>query len=151
MCLNIVAILLVVFAVVALLDSILALLPFAEPVQIVTLFSYLFYPVCFLFGIPVGELSVASGLMAQKLVLNELVSYQALAGLPEGALSAKSKVLMVYAMCGFANFGSLGILLGGLTTMMPVRKSEIVELSWKSVLAGTLATMYTACLIGLIV
>ncbi len=82
-------------------------------------------------------------------MLNELVAYLDLAGMT--ALSERSRLIMTYALCGFANFGSLGIMIGGMSTMCPERRAEIVSLGLKSIVAGTLATCLTAATVGLIV
>jgi CNT family concentrative nucleoside transporter len=87
-------------------------------------------------------------LLGTKTVLNELVAYIDLARMPE--LSARSRMLMTYALCGFANFGSLGIMIGGMSTMCPERRGEIVSLGIKSIVAGTLATCLTAATVGLV-
>jgi concentrative nucleoside transporter, CNT family len=100
-------------------------------------------PLVWLAGIPWGEAQAAGALMGTKTVLNELVAYLDLARLPKGELSERSVVIMTYALCGFANFGSLGILIGGLGTMVPERRVEIVALGPKSILSGTLATLLT--------
>jgi CNT family concentrative nucleoside transporter len=83
-------------------------------------------------------------------VLNELLAYLELAGLPEGALSERSRLIMTYALCGFANFGSLGIMIGGLGSLAPARRGEIVGLGLKSILAGTLATLVTGAVVGMV-
>ncbi len=107
-------------------------------------------PVCWLMGIPWAECWDAAQLMATKVVLNELVSYLDLARLPEGTLGDRSRLILVYAMCGFANFSGLGIMVGGLTVLMPERRTEILALSWKSLAAGVLATCSTGCVIGIL-
>ena len=88
--------------------------------------------------------------MGTKTILNEFIAYLNLAKLPAGTLDPRSRIIMVYALCGFANFGSLGIMIGGLTAMAPERRSEIVGLGLKSILAGTLATMMTGAVVGII-
>ena len=88
--------------------------------------------------------------MGTKTVLNEFLSYIDLASLPESALSERSRLIMTYAMCGFANFGSLGIMIGGMGAMAKERRNEIVALGIKSIIAGTLATCMTGALVGLI-
>jgi CNT family concentrative nucleoside transporter len=85
--------------------------------------------------------------MGLKTVLNELIAYLELAKLPPDALSPRSRLIMLYAMCGFANFGSLGIMIGGLGAMAPSRRAEIAGLGLKSIVSGTLTT----CLLGAIV
>jgi CNT family concentrative nucleoside transporter len=106
--------------------------------------GYVMAPICWLIGIPANEAVTAGSLMGLKTVLNELIAYLELAKLPPDALSERSRVIMVYAMCGFANFGSLGIMIGGLATMAPERRDEIVDLGLLSIVSGTLST----CLIG---
>ena len=98
-------------------------------------------------GHPVGPGATAGGLMGIKTILNEFIAYVELAKLPPDALDPRSRLIMLYAMCGFANFGSLGIMIGGLATMAPERRDDIVSLGLKSIVSGTLAT----CLIGAIV
>jgi CNT family concentrative nucleoside transporter len=89
----------------------------------------------------------AGGLMGIKTILNELVAYLQLAALPAGTLDPRSRLIMLYAMCGFANFGSLGIMIAGLATMCPERRDDVVSLGLKSIVSGTLTT----CLLGAIV
>jgi CNT family concentrative nucleoside transporter len=88
--------------------------------------------------------------MSTKTVLNEFVSYQKLASLDASALSEKSRLVMTYAMCGFANLASLGLIVGSMGTLAPERRSEIVGLSLKSLIAGTLATMMTGAIVQII-
>lgn len=88
--------------------------------------------------------------MGTKTVINEFVAYLDLSSLPEGALSARSKIIMVYAMCGFANPGSLGIMIGGMGTMAPEKRDEIVSLGFRSIIAGTLSTCMTGAVVGII-
>jgi len=101
-------------------------------------------------GIPWEEAGAAGALLGVKIVLNELLAYLALARLPEGTLGGHSRLIMTYALCGFANFGSLGIMIGGLGAMVPERRGEIVALGLKSIVAGTLATCMTATVVGLL-
>ena len=103
-----------------------------------------------LIGIPWSESATAGSLLATKTILNEFVAYLDLSRLPEDALSGRSKLIMTYAMCGFANPGSLGIMIGGLGTMAPERRGEIVSLGLRSIAAGTLATCMTGAVVGLI-
>ncbi len=149
---NVAAMLLVLVALVALLNSILSLLPDigGTPVTLQLLFSYLFAPVTWLMGIPWAEAMTAGNLMGIKTALNELLAYLALAELPANSLSPRSIVIMTYALCGFANFGSLGIMIAGLTGMCPERAGEIVTLAPKSLISGTLATCMTGAVAGLL-
>ena len=100
----------------------------ATPITLQRLFAYAFRPVMWLIGIPAGEVAAAAQLMGTKIVLNEFIAYVDLAKLPAGELSDHSRLVMTYAMCGFANFGSLGILIGGMGAMVPERRPEIVAL-----------------------
>jgi CNT family concentrative nucleoside transporter len=104
-------------------------------------------PVCWLMGVPWSEASAAGALMGTKTVLNELIAYLDMSRLPAGTLSPRSLLIMTYALCGFANPGSLGIMIGGMSTMAPGRRTEIVELGLRSIVSGTL----TSCMIGSIV
>jgi CNT family concentrative nucleoside transporter len=107
-------------------------------------------PLAWLIGIPWQEATIAGTLMGKKTVLNEFIAYLDLARLPKEALSPRSRLILTYALCGFANFGSLGILIGGMGTMVPERREEIVSLGLKSILAGTLATCMTGVVVGML-
>ena len=150
--LNIIAMLIVFVALVHLLNLILAFLPdvFGKPVTFQRLVGYLMAPVTWLIGVPWSEAVVAGSLMGTKTVLNELLAYLDLAALPEGVLSERSRLIMIYAMCGFANFGSLGIMIGGMGAMARERRDEIVGLGLRSIVAGTIATCMTGALVGVI-
>ncbi len=150
--LIVIAMLLVLVALVFLANAVLALLPDVggQPVSLERLLGYLMAPVCWLMGVPWSEAPTAGALMGIKTILNEFLAYLRLAGLPEGALSDRSELIMTYAMCGFANFGSLGILIGGLSTMAPERRDEVVGLGLRSILAGTLATCCTGAVVGIL-
>jgi concentrative nucleoside transporter, CNT family len=101
--------------------------------------------------VPWPEAQTAGALMGTKTVLNELVAYLDLAKLTDTELSPRSRLLMTYALCGFANLGSLGILIGGMGAMVPERRGEIVSLGGKSIVAGTLATCLTGATVGVLV
>jgi CNT family concentrative nucleoside transporter len=148
---NIIAMLIVLVALVSIANMALGLLPEwgGKPVTLQRLLGIVMAPVVWLAGIPWSEAQAAGGLMGTKTILNELIAYVDLAGLPPGTLSQRSRIIMLYALCGFANLGSLGILIGGLGTMVPERRSEIVALGMKSIVSGTLATLVTAALVGL--
>jgi CNT family concentrative nucleoside transporter len=150
---NIVAMLIVFVALVALVNLLLALLPdFAgEPVSLQRLLGVLFAPLVWLMGIPLDEALTAGSLMGVKTILNEFLAYMDLAALPAQALSERSEIMMIYALCGFANLGSLGIMLGGMGTMVPERRAEIAALGLKAILGGTLATMMTGAFVGMLV
>ncbi len=149
---NIIAMLVVFVALVHLLNLVLAFLPeiSGEPITFQWLVGYIMAPVTWLMGIPASEAVTAGGLMGVKTVLNELLAYLKFAALPQGELCERSRLIMIYAMCGFANFGSLGIMIGGLGAMVPERRDEIVSLGLKSIVAGTIATCMTGALVGMI-
>jgi CNT family concentrative nucleoside transporter len=149
--LQIVAMLIVLVALVYLANALLSTLPFAEPLTLQRIFGWLFAPLAWAAGVPWSEAPTAGALLGTKTVLNEFLAYIDLAKLPDEALSPRSKLLMTYALCGFANFGSLGILIGGMGAMVPERRGEIVALGMKSILAGTLATCMTAAVVGLFI
>jgi CNT family concentrative nucleoside transporter len=147
--LNIVAMLIVFIALVYLANAMLGLLPdlFGAPITLQRMLGWVMAPVCWLMGIPWAQAVTAGGLMGIKTILNELVAYLQLAALPADALDPRSRLIMLYAMCGFANFGSLGIMIAGLSTMCPEKRDEVVSLGLKSIVSGTLTT----CLLGAIV
>jgi concentrative nucleoside transporter, CNT family len=147
--LNICAMLIVLIALVHLANAILGLLPevAGAPITLQRLLGYMMAPVCWLIGVPWGEATTAGALMGVKTVLNEFIAYVQLAALPADALSPRSRLIMLYALCGFANFGSLGIMIAGLATMAPERRDDVVSLGMKSIVSGTLST----CLIGAVV
>ena len=149
---NVGAMLLVLVALVALLNAVLSLLPEIgdSPVTLQALFGYLFAPLTWLMGIPWSEAMTAGSLMGIKTALNELLAFLALVELPAESLSPRSTIIMTYALCGFANFGSLGIMIAGLTGMCPERAQEIVALAPKSLISGTLATCMTGAVAGLL-
>lgn len=150
--LNIVALLVVLVALVSLANQALGLLPpvAGEPVTLQRLLGLLMAPLVWLTGIPWAEAPVAGSLMGTKTVLNELLAYLDLAALPPDALSPRSRLIMTYCLCGFANFGSLGIMIGGLGAMVPERRPEIVSLGLRSIVSGTLATCMTGAVVGLL-
>lgn len=140
---NIVAMLVVFVALVALVNLLIA------PYTLQGMLGWLLAPLAWLAGIPWAEARAAGALLGTKTVINELVAYLDLAASP--GLSERSRLLMTYALCGFANLGSLGIMIGGLGTMSPERRRDVVELGIKSIAAGTLATCLTAAAVSLIV
>ena len=147
--LNICAMLIVLVALVHLANSILGLLPdvAGAPITLQRLLGYVMAPICWLIGIPWSEAVTAGSLMGIKTVLNELIAYVELSKLPADALAPRSRLILLYAMCGFANFGSLGIMIAGLATMAPARRDDVLSLGLKSIVSGTIAT----CLMGAIV
>jgi CNT family concentrative nucleoside transporter len=150
--LNVVAMLVVLIALVSLVNSMLGFLPdlLGAPLTLQRILGYIMSPVVWLIGIPWSEAQVAGSLMGTKTVLNEFIAYLDMAKLEPGVLSERSRVIMTYAMCGFANLGSLGIMIGGLSVMAPTRRGDIVSLGFKSIVSGTLATLMTGAVVGII-
>ena len=149
---NVGAMLLVFIALVALFNSALLLVPYSsnDPLTLQTILGWMFAPLVWLMGIPWQEAQLAGTLMGIKTALNELLAFLALVDLPAESLSDKSTIIMTYALCGFANFGSLGIMIAGLTGMCSERTREIVALAPKSLISGTLATCMTGTIAGLL-
>lgn len=150
---NIVAMLVVFVALVTLANLMLAWLPqvAGAPLTLQRLLGWVLAPLAWLAGVSWAEAQTAGALLGTKTIVNEFVAYLDMAKLGPEALSPRSRLLMTYAMCGFANFGSLGIMIGGLATMCPGRRGEIVALGVKSIVAGLLATCLTAAMAGLLV
>jgi CNT family concentrative nucleoside transporter len=150
--LQIIAMLIVTTALVALVNVMLAVLPQVggAALTVERLFGWLFAPFVWLLGVPWDQAGTAGGLMGIKLALNELLAYLHMAGLPAGALDPRSTQIMVYAMCGFANFASAGILIAGMSALIPERRQEVVSLVPRALLAGTLASSLSGAMIGLL-
>ncbi len=149
---NIIAMLVVLMAMVHLVNTLLGVFPDmgGRPITLQRALGIVMAPLAWLMGVPWQEAPVAGGLMGIKTILNEFLAYLELSRLPPGTLNERSMLIMTYAMCGFANPGSLGIMIGGLGTMAPGRRSEIVTLGLRSVVAGTLATCMTGAVVGIL-
>ncbi len=150
---NIIAMLIVAVALVQLINAALGLLPYpgSGPLTLQHIFGAGFKPLLWLIGIEAGELDTAARLMATKTVVNEFAAYLDFAHLEPEALSQRSKFIMTYALCGFANFGSAGIMIGGMTAMAPERRGEIAALVPRSIFSGTLATLSSGAIAGMLV
>jgi len=150
--LQIIAMLIVMVALIALADGIFVHFPdvAGAPLSLERIFGWLFAPLVWLIGIPWQEAATAGSLMGTKTVLNELIAYLRLAALPKGALDPRATLIMVYAMCGFANFGSVGIMIAGMSALVPERREEIVPLALRAMVAGTLASSLNGAMIGLL-
>lgn len=150
--LNIVAMLLVMVALVHLANAILSVLPEVAggAITLQRILGLVMAPVCWLMGIPWSEAATAGSLMGIKTILNEFIAYLELAKLPPDALSDRSRLIMLYALCGFANFASLGIMIAGLNVMAPERRDEIVGLGPKTIVSGTLATCTIGAVVGIL-
>jgi CNT family concentrative nucleoside transporter len=149
---NIVAMLIVLTALVYLANSVLGLLPhfFGEAITLQAIFGYFMRPIVWLTGIPWSEAQAAGSLMGTKTVLNEFIAYLDMVKLGTGVMSERTRIIMTYSLCGFANFASLGIIIGGMGTMCPERRTEIINLGYKSLVAGTLSTLSCGALVGVI-
>lgn len=150
--LNIIASLIAFIALVALVNMMLGAAPdvAGAPLTLERIFGWLFAPLMWLAGVSWREAFAAGSLMGVKTAINEFVAYVDLAALPQGALSERTRLIVIYSLCGFANFGSLGIVIGGLTGLAPDRRQDILDLAPKALIAGTLATLMTGAVIGLI-
>lgn len=146
---NVVAMMIVAIAFMFMIDAALGLLPAVndEPVRFQRILGWGMAPLVWLIGVPWDEAVAAGGLMGIKTVANEILSYLAL---PTAGFTDRTNLIMTYAMCGFANFGSLGIMIGGIGAMVPARRAEIVALGLKSIVAGTLATLMTGAIAGML-
>lgn len=149
---NIIAMLVVLTALIAIVNQLLALLgPFAGTnLTLQGIFGWVFAPITWLIGIPWEQTHAAGALMGTKTVLNEFIAYLDMSKLAAGVLDARSRLIMIYALCGFANFASLGIIIGGMSTLCPERRADIIDLGYKSLIAGTLATLSCGALVGMI-
>jgi concentrative nucleoside transporter, CNT family len=151
--LNIGAMLLAFIALVALINGILGGIGGlfgAENLSLELILGYLFAPLAFAIGVPWSEAVTAGNFIGQKLVINEFVAYSAFA--PEiGNLSDKTVAIISFALCGFANISSLGILLGGLGKLAPNRRGDIARLGIKAVIAGALASLLSAAIAGMFI
>ena len=148
----IIAMLIVLVSLVTLLNMIIGLVPLGgAPLSLQRIFAVGFRPIVWLIGIPWTQSDAAATLMGTKTVLNEFVAFLDLAHLPAAALDLHARLIMTYALCGFANFGSLGIMLGGMTAMAPERRADIVALGWRAIVSGTLATLMSGAVVGLVI
>lgn len=149
---SIIAMIIVLVALVWIANALLGLLPdiMGAKLTLQRMLGWIMAPVCWLMGVPWQEAAAAGSLMGVKTVLNELLAYLELANMPQDTLSERSRLIMVYALCGFANFGSLGIMIAGLSGMCPERRDEIIELGGKSLVSGTLTTCLMGAMIGVL-
>ncbi len=150
---NIIAMIIVLVALVSIVNMALGLLPDFQGKELTLqrILGWIMAPVVWLMGIPWSESVTAGSLMGTKTVLNEFIAYLDLSNLPESALSERSRIIITYAMCGFANPASLGIMIGGMGVMAPERRDEIVSLGFRSIVSGTLATCMTGAVAGFFV
>jgi CNT family concentrative nucleoside transporter len=148
--LSVGTILIAVIALVYIANSFLSLLGgyIGINLSIEMILGYLFAPITWLMGIPWNEAVIAGELLGLKTTLNEFVAYPALASLEDGAMSDRSKLITFYSLCGFANFSSVGILISGIGAMAPERKDDLIKVSFKALVAATLASCMTGLVVG---
>ena len=147
----IVTILAMLIGFIALIDLlnqiIIAINPTEYDITIQKVLGWIMYPVAWIIGIPSNEAGIAGSLLGTKLILNEIISFQELVRI-SAELSFKTKIMMIYALCSFANLGSIGVMIGVYGTLIPERKSEVIKLGFKAILAGTLVNLSIASIIG---
>ena len=151
-CLNVGAILIAFIALVSLLNSILGIAGGwvgITDLSLQLILGYMFFPIVWLMGIPLSETLASAELLGLKTALNEFVAYGALANIEPGVLSERSKLITLYALCGFANFSSVGILVSGISAMAPERKNDLIKVSLKALIGATLASCMTGLVIGI--
>ena len=151
-CLNVGAILIAFIALVSLLNSLLGILGGwigITDLSLQLILGYIFFPIVWLMGVPLSETLASAELLGLKTALNEFVAYGALANIDPDALSDRSKLITLYALCGFANFSSVGILVSGISAMAPERKNDLIKVSIKALIGATLASCMTGLVIGI--
>ena len=151
-CLNVGAILIAFIALVSLLNSLLGIFGGwvgISDLSLQLILGYIFFPIVWLMGVPLSETLASAELLGLKTALNEFVAYGALANIEPGALSDRSKLITLYALCGFANFSSVGILVSGISAMAPERKNDLIKVSLKALVGATLASCMTGLVIGI--
>ncbi|MDO9471692.1 MAG: nucleoside transporter C-terminal domain-containing protein [Caulobacter sp.] len=148
--LNISAILIVFVALVAIGNGLLGLAPdvAGAPLTIERILGVLFAPLAWSLGIDWAESGKAGYLLGVKLMLTEFIAFIQLGAVPEGEMTERTRMILTYALCGFANVGSVGITVTGMGVLMPERRAEISSLVWKALVAGFLATCMTAAVVG---
>ena len=150
------AVLIAVLGLVALGDKALALgsswVGMSEPLSMVRILSWVFYPFSFLLGLRPEDIPVASRLLGERVILTEVVSYQDLSQLiTNGTVTdPRTVVILSYALCGFAHVASVAIFVGGTAALAPSRRDDLAALGWRALAAATLATLMTACVAGIL-
>ncbi len=149
---NIIVMLITLIALVTLINTAIAHLPdvAGAPLTLQRMFGWVMAPLAWLVGVPWSEAITAGGLLGTKMVLNELVAYADMAALGPDALAPRTRLVLTYALCGFANFASMGITIGGMSAMVPQRRREIIDLTPKALISGTITTCLSGAMIGLL-
>jgi CNT family concentrative nucleoside transporter len=150
--LAVIGIIITIFALVNLADQILALAPHVDGAALTLkrMFGWIFSPLMWAIGVPWDQAPAAGALMGTKAILNEYVAYLDLAALPAGTLDPRSALIVTYALAGFANLASIGLLVSTIASLSPERRAEAAGLGVKSWIAGNLATLMTGAMIGLV-
>ncbi|HIG21566.1 nucleoside transporter C-terminal domain-containing protein [Henriciella sp.] len=148
--LNIATMLIAALALLWLVNAGLGALPAVggEPLSIQRVLGWIFSPLMYMIGVPWSEAPLSGSLMGIKTVLTEFVAFIELGAIPADAMDPRTRIITAHAICGFANFGSIGILIGGLNIICPERRSTFLELAWKTLIAGTLATCLSGAVVG---
>ena len=150
--LNIAAMLIAFLALVMFIDILLQGLGglVGLDVSLKKIFGVLFFPLAWLMGIETKDCSIAGDLLGQKMIINEFVAYLGLLSDDSAGLSERSRVILTYALCGFSNFGAIGIQLGGIGPLAPHRKNDLAQLGMRAMIGGMLACCMTACVAGVL-
>ena len=150
--LNILAILIVLTAFVALANGIVTMLPdvAGAPLTLERMAGWIFAPIAWLMGVPWSEAPISGSLLGIKSVLNEFVAFIQLSEMPPEALSERSRLITIYGLCGFANLASIGIQISGIGTLAPERRGDLVALAWRAFVGATLASCMTGCVVGIV-
>ncbi|MBB36749.1 MAG: nucleoside transporter [Hirschia sp.] len=148
--LNIATMLIAALALLYIANVLLGALPdmFGAPLSLERVLGWIFSPLMYIIGVPMGEATQAGSLMGVKTVLTEFIAFERLANVPDAEMTARTRMILAHAICGFANFGSIGILIGGLSIIEPTKRDVFLSLAWKTLLAGTLATCMSGAVVG---
>ncbi len=147
---NIVTMLIAALALLYLVNLAFGALPEVggKPLSIERVLGWVFSPIMYMIGVPMGEAAQSGSLMGIKTVLTEFIAFIELAGIPADEMTPRTRMITAHAINGFANFGSIGILIGGLSIIEPARRTTFLELAWKTLIAGTLATCLSGAVVG---
>lgn len=147
---NIATMLIAALALLYIVNACLGVIPdvAGAPLSIERILGWIFAPLMYMIGVPMGEAANSGSLMGVKTVLTEFVAFIQLAEIPPDGMDPRTRMITAHAICGFANFGSMGILIGGLTIIEPARREDFLSLAWRTLLAGTLATCLSGAVVG---
>ena len=154
---NIATMLIAAFAILHLANMMLGAVPVdlgvdkdgnAINLSIQYMLGWIFAPLMYMIGVPMEEARMAGSLMGVKTVLTEFIAFIDLSAIPKDGMDPRTRIITLHALCGFANFGSIGILIGGLSIIEPERRDTFLALAWKTLIAGTLATLLSGAVVG---